>query len=107
MTRRDREATPNEEHGLAAIVRGGLVVAGVLGLPLLALWTATGRTAGGSLPAIGAPWDGLVPLFVAAVFLLASVRWILYWAEKRFTGSPSREDPVRPARSRPCADCPP
>lgn len=107
MTGRARDGTV-EERGLGFVVRGGLVAAGVVGLPLLTLWTTTGEIAGLSLPAIASPWDGLVPLFVAAVFLLASVRWLLYSLEQRVGASSSSDEPVVPAsRSRPCADCPP
>lgn len=108
MTGRAPDEAPDDGHEIGRSVRRGLVFAGMLGLPLMALWTATGQIAGLSLPAIASPWDDLVPLFAAAAFLLASVRWLLHSVEQRLGGSPSSDEPVTGASgSRPCADCPP
>lgn len=83
------------------------MLAGTVGFPLWALWTVAERIADWTLPVLGPPWAQLLPLLPATVFLFASVRGMLRWAEEQATDPPSREEPVvRSERSRPGTDCP-
>lgn len=92
-----------------AALRGGLVLAATVGLPLAILWTAAEKIADWHLPTLAPPWAQLVPLIAGALFLLASVRGLLGWLEGTLE-APARDDATdagpRPRSSRPCVDCP-
>lgn len=103
----DARGTPDATEARAASLRHGLVLAGLAAAPLLTLWTVATQVDAWPLPVPGAPWDLLVPVFAAAVLLLAFVGGVLEWAHQRVTDPAHPEDPgsLR-SSSGPCLDCP-